>query len=174
MYARGLDFSQPGNKSILATLGSNVGLRTTPGTGTAVLILSALTYVDTNACASVGAVDGYGEPTSACTNYGKWVFTQRVVIGNSAIRASNYGSPLTSGPTGVTVNSTTGKISVSDYVKKAGAVATFTGVNPYAVVGGVTQGLPSGQLLYIVEAGADGFDMVPFVTNATAYSWGMF
>lgn len=174
MYARGVDFSQPGNQTILADLGANLGLSTTSGSGSAVVILSTLTYVDQSACASVGAVDTKGNPTSACTNYQKWVFTQRLVIGNSSVRSGNYGSPLTSGPTGVTVNSTTGKISTSDYVTKSGAVATFTGVNPYSVVNGTGQGLPSGQVLYLAEAAGTGFSMPPFVSNATTYSWGIF
>ncbi len=174
MYARGVDFSQPGNKTILVDLGSNLSLSSTAGQGGAVVILSALTYVDSNACSAVGAVDTHGNPTSACTNYTKWVFTQRLEIGNTSLRTSNFGSPLTSGPTGVTVNSTTGKISQSDYVTKAGAVATFTGVNPYTVVNGTGQGLPSGQLLYVAECGSTGFSLPPFVSNAASYSWGLF
>ena len=174
MYARGVDFSEPGNQTILVNLGSNLGLSSTSGQGTAVVILSALTYVDKNACAAVGAVDGSGNPTSACTNYTKWVFTQRLEIGNTSIRTSNYGSPLTSGPTGVTIDSQTGQITQQQYVKKAGAVATFTGVNPYEVVNGNVEGLPSGQLLYVAEAGSTGFNMPPFVSNAVSYSWGLF
>lgn len=174
MYGRGIDFSQPGNKAILGNIGADLGLSTTSGTGTAVVILSCLTYVDKSACAAVGAVDGSGNPTAACTNFGRWVFQQRIVIGNSAVRASHYGSPLTSGPTGVTVDLVTGKITPADYVKKAGAVATFTGINPYSVVNGNVSGLPSGQVLYLAEAGSTGFNMRPFVSNASAYSYGLF
>jgi hypothetical protein len=173
MYARGMDFSQPGNKTILGNIGSDLGLSTTAGSGSAVVILSALTYVDVNACAAAGAVDGSGNPLG-CTNYQKWVFTQRLVIGKSSVRSSAYGSPLVSGPTGVTVDPTTGKISVQDYVTKAGAVATFSSINPYAVINGNVQGLPSGQVLYVAEAAATGFSMPPFVTNAATYSYGLF
>ena len=173
MYARGLDFSQPGNQTILATVGSNLGLSATAGSGQAVVILSALTYVDKNACAAAGKVDGSGNP-SGCTNYQKWVFTQRLTIGNSNVRTSNFGSPLTSGPSGVTVNSSTGKISLSDYVTKSGAVAQFNSINPYSVVNGQGQGLPSGQTLFVSEAASTGFNMPPFVSNATAYSYGLF
>src|ERR1039458_10471924 len=35
MYARGLDFSQPGNQTILGNLGSTLGLSTTAGSGSA-------------------------------------------------------------------------------------------------------------------------------------------
>ncbi len=96
------------------------------------------------------------------------------MIGNSAIRGSNYGSPITGGPTGVTIDSTTGKISTSDSVKKSGAVARFSGVNPYSVSNGVASGLPSGQSLFLAEASATGFNMKPFVSNAATYSWGWF
>jgi hypothetical protein len=174
MYAKGIDFSQPGNQTILADLGANLGLSTTSGQGSAVVILSSLIYVDKNQCAAVGDVDSSGNPTSACTNYTKWVFTQRLEIGNTGVRNSNYGSPLTSGPTGVTVNPTTGMISQQQYVTQAGAVANFTGVNPYQVVDGNAEGLPSGQLLYVAEAAATGFNMPPFVSNQASYSWGFF
>jgi hypothetical protein len=85
------DFSQPGNQTILANIGSTVGLSTTSGAGSADVILSALTYVDTTACAAAGAVDSSGNP-SGCTNYGSWVFTQRLVIGNSSVRTSKAGN----------------------------------------------------------------------------------
>jgi hypothetical protein len=173
MYASGLDFSQPGNQTILGNLGSTLGLSTTAGSGSAVVILSKLTYVDNAACAAAGAVDSHGNP-SGCTNLGKWVFTQRLEIGNSSVRTSNMGSPLTSGPTGVTVNSTTGNISLSDYVTKAGAVATFSSINPYSVVNGNVSGLPSGQVLYVAETAATAFSMPPFIGPHATYSYGLF
>jgi hypothetical protein len=96
MYARGLDLSQAGNKVILADLGADIGLRT-DGTGSSVLILSTVTYVDKGLCQSAGhSVDASGNPIG-CTNWKEWVFTQRVTIGNSSIRTSNLGSPLLSG-----------------------------------------------------------------------------
>jgi Flp pilus assembly protein TadG len=172
MFARGVDFSQPGNQTILMQIGQSVGLAA-GSSGSAVVTFSALTYVDLAACTSVGAVSN-GKPTSACTNYGDWVFTQFMVIGNASLRRDGIGSPLVSGPTGVTVNATTGLISVTQYVTKAGAVATFGSINPYSVVGGTAQGLPSGQFLYIAEAGVRGFSMTPFVTNGMTYSYGIF
>jgi hypothetical protein len=173
MYARGVDFSQPGNQTILMQIGQSVGL-VAGSAGSAVVTLSSLTYVDTAACASVGDVDANGRPTSACTNFGDWVFTKFMVIGNASLRRDGIGSPLVSGPTGVTVNATTGQISAAQYVTKAGAVATFSSINPYAVVNGTAQGLPSGQFLYIAEAGVLGFSVTPFVTNAMTYSYGIF
>jgi len=172
MYARGVDFSQPGNVTILMGLGQSVGL--TGATGSAEITFSALTYVDKATCAAVGAVGTNGLPNSACTNFGSWVFTQWIVVGNTSLRRNGIGSPLVSGPTAVTVDAHTGQISISDYVTKAGAVATFNSVNPYTVVNGTAQGLPSGQKLYVAESGVRGFTMPPFVTNGMTYAFGLF
>lgn len=174
MYAGGIDFGQPGNKTVLLQVGSGLGLSTNTSTSSSVVTLSALTYVDQSQCAAVGAVDTSGNPTAACTNYKKWVFTQRIQIGNPALQIYGMGSPLTSGPDPVTVNATTGKISQTDYVKHAGAVANFTGVNPYTVVNNVVSGLPSGRMLYIAEAGAQAWKLPPFVGANSTYSFGLF
>lgn len=174
MFARGMSLWQPGNQTTLATIGSPLGLSTTAGSGSALIILSALTYVDKQTCAEGGAVDAQGNP-SGCTNYGQWVFAQRLTIGNSSVRTSNLGSPLAGGPTGVTIDSTTGQIPASDYVTKAGAVAQFNAVNPYANVNGAVSGLPSKQFLYVAEAAATVFSMPPFVSSSSAtYSYGLF
>ena len=174
MYARGADFSQAGNQTILTTIGSGTGLTTSSATSSAVVILSSVTYVDKGMCLSDGLpVDGAGNPIG-CTNLGKWVFTQRLVIGQPTVHPSNFGSPLTSGPTGVTVDSTTGRISLDDQVKKPGAVASFSGINPYSNTAGVITGLPSGQVIYVAEAGTLGFNMAPFMTHALHYSFNMF
>jgi hypothetical protein len=68
----------------------------------------------------------------------------------------------------------TGKILLKDYVLKGGAVAQFTGINPYSVVDGRAQGLPSGQTLFVAEAASQGFSLRPWVSNAVAYSYGLF
>jgi hypothetical protein len=79
-------------------------------------------------------------------------------IGNTSLRTSNFGSPITSGPTGVTLDYQ-GKISIGQYATKAGAVANFSSaadnINPYTAASGGA-GLPSGQKLYLAEAAALG------------------
>ena len=110
MYARGLDFSQPGNQTILANVGSTLGLSTTAGSGSAVVILSKLTYVDNAACAAAGAVDSHGNP-SGCTNLARWVFTQRLDDREFEHPHEQYRQPANQRADGeVTVNSTTGNI----------------------------------------------------------------
>jgi hypothetical protein len=166
MFARGVDFSAVGNQQILANIGSSLSMTATAGSGSAVVILSALTYVDNNACATGGAVDRNGNP-SGCNNLGKWVFTQRLTVGNSGIRSSNMGAPH-----GVTVNSD-GTIDPSAYVTNSGAVAQFNSINPYSNVAGTVSGLPSGQVLYIAEAAAYGYSLPPYGVGST-YAFGLF
>lgn len=173
MYARGTDFAQPGNKTIVATLGSDVGLTTNASTSNGVVILSTLVYIDKAMCAADGKVDVNGNP-SGCTNYTKWVFSRRIAIGKTTMRTSSLGSPLQTGPNPVTVDSTTGKISLHDQVTNSGDVAVFSGINPYAVVNGVVSGLPSGQMLYVAEAAADGIRVPPFVPNSIMYAYSIF
>ena len=175
MYARGVDFTLVGNKLILVALGQTIGMSSTTGanSGKALVILSELKYVDKATCI------GYGLPTDAggnpigCTNLGHWVFAERISLGNTSMRTSNLGSPITSGPNGVTIASD-GTISAADQVLNANDVATFSGINPYSVVSGTVTGLPSGQALYIAEAEAIGFRMNPYATNPMTYSYGIF
>jgi hypothetical protein len=172
MFARGADLSQPGNKTILVKLGDDVGLTNSAATSNAVVILSAVTYIDKPKCAADGRVDAAGEPLG-CTNYAKWAFTRRIVVGDPALRSSNLGSPLQSGPSPVVVDSA-GRISLHDQVTNSGDVAVFTGINPYAVTNGNVSGLPSGQILYIAEAASEGIAVPPFVPKTAMYSFNMF
>jgi len=170
MYARKIDFSLVGNKTVLASLGQDLGLKiTTPASGSAVVILSALTYVDPATCALGGAADASGTPTSACVNLGSWVFTQQLVIGNSTVRDSSFGRP-----TGVTPDPTTGTISAHDYVRIRGAaLPDFTAIKNYNEAAGGS-GLPSGQVVYISEAASLGFNLPGIISNAKAYSYDFF
>lgn len=176
MYARGIDFSQPGNQTILANLGSGVGLSATSGvlgtagTGNAVTVFTTVTYVDDAAC-QLGGYASSGVHTSACKNFGKWVFTQRIVVGNSTMQTTDYGSPITSGTSGVTISSS-GTISQTDQLTNPNDVATFSAINPYNTTTGY--GLPSGQVIYISEVAAKGFVMPPFQKNAVQYAYNMF
>jgi Flp pilus assembly protein TadG len=172
MFARGADFSQPGNQTILADLGADIGLTTNAATSNAVVVLSTVIYIDKAMCAADGKVDASGNPLG-CTNYTKWAFRKRLTIGNTSMRTSNFGSPLQSGPNPVVVDST-GSISVHDQVTNAGDVATFTVINPYSVVNGAVSGLPSGQVIYIAEAAANGIRLPPFAPNSVMYSYNMF
>ena len=186
MYSRGVDFSKPGYQRILVGIGSAVGMSTVTGanSGDAVVILSKLTYMDNAQCIAYGppvTVDGGGNAVG-CTNLAKWVFAEWMQIGNTSMRTSNLGGPLTgTGPghvifvdsAGAPTGSTTGgKISRTDQVMNASDRAVFAGINPYT--NAVGTGLPSGQFLYIAEAAAKGFIMPPYMSNPQSYSFGVF
>lgn len=173
MFANSVDFSQPGNQTILVNVSENLGLSSTAGSGNAVVVLSQVMYVDKGVCAGYGLVDTNGNPLG-CTNYQKWVFAQRLTIGNSSIHTSNLGSPVTTGGSPVTLDSTTGKVvPAKQEATNAGDVAVFNGLNPF-VVGGNLDELPSGQVLYVSEAAAKGFTMPPFAPGGLMYSYTMF
>jgi Flp pilus assembly protein TadG len=171
MYARGTNFAQPGNQTILMTLGSDVGL-TSSSTSKALVVLSTVTYVDQATCAAAGKVDSKGNPLG-CTNYTKWVFTNRISVGNANLRKSNFGSPVTTGPNPVTIDAS-GNISLSDQTTNPGDVATFSGINPYANINGTVSGLPSRQVIYIAEAATTGMKMMPYSPSPIMYSYNMF
>jgi len=173
MFAKGVDFSQPGNTSLLASLGSGLGLSATAGSGNAVVVLSALKYVDTGVCAGFGLVDSKGKPLN-CTNYQSWVFTQRLIIGNQNLYASSLGAPVTTGKTPVSLDPVTGMVSPeSQEATNPGDVAVFTGLNPFVKAGNLDQ-LPSGQIIYMGEAAAKGFSMPPYTKGGVMYSYTMF
>jgi hypothetical protein len=72
------------------------------------------------------------------------------------------------------VDPSTGKISLHDQVTNSGDVAIFNGINPYSNVNGNVIGLPSGQVLYVAEAAAEGIRVPPFVPNNVMYAYSIF
>lgn len=107
MYALGADFSLPGAKNIAAALSRDFRLTTT---GNAVLILSRIVKVYQTDCQA--------NNLSNCPNQNLTVFTQRLVIGNSSLRSSNFGTPP---PNYVDVY---GNIKPADYLKLSALTAS--------------------------------------------------
>lgn len=188
MYARGVDFSQPGNQQILIRIGASVGMSTVTGAGSgnAVVILSKLTYIDNAACIAYGppvTVNGGGQAVG-CTNLNQWVFAEWMQVGNTTMRASNLDSPLTgTGPGHVTFvdsngtptgSTTGGRISRSDQVMNTEDQATFSASGFLNMISGGVSGLPTGQFLYVSEAAAQGFTLPPYMSNPQSYSYGIF
>lgn len=80
MFSRGVDFSQPENINLIGYLANNTPGVPLPADGNKVVILSSIMYLDTaNTC--------------NCNNRGHAIFTSRVVLGNSSLQASRFGSP---------------------------------------------------------------------------------
>ncbi len=85
MFARGVDFSTVQNQDLLVRLAQGTGMARTGGTG--VIILSRVQKVYQSDC-DAGSLDA-GE----CSNLGEYVVTQRIVVGNPAVRVSSFGTP---------------------------------------------------------------------------------
>jgi hypothetical protein len=83
MFARGVDFSGSTNglvdRAIIFQMAPS--LRITSSSGTAVLILSSVEYLNSATTCP-----------SPCNNLGHVVFTQQITLGNSSLRASSFGT----------------------------------------------------------------------------------
>jgi hypothetical protein len=141
MYAQGVDFSQSVNQNIAVTLVQGLGGMTVNG-GNGVIILSQIIQIYPADCSASGYT------TAQCSNLGHTVYLNRIVIGNSALRPSNYGTPnaayITAG----------GNLGSPNYLTKADAQASnFTNVlSPNLTpIGGATPYLADGQVAYVVE-----------------------
>lgn len=134
MYAKGVDFSQTGNQNILVSLASGTGFAASGGNGT--MLFSQVIQVYTADCTAAGLSSGQ------CTNNGKLVFTQRIVVGASSLRSSNYGTPAA----GIVTSS--GNIAPSDYLTNTTAVVTGT-LSTELTNAGLT--LNDGDVAYMTE-----------------------
>jgi hypothetical protein len=96
MYIKGADFSTYNMQLLARRLAGGLGLQIGSFTGNkaqnggnagnGVVILTQITYIGTPTCATL--------PTgTACTNQNKYVFTQRIVFGNSSQKGSSLGNP---------------------------------------------------------------------------------
>ena len=93
LAVRGVDLSQTDNQALVVKTAAGLGLNTagtnTPNpSGLGVLILSTVYRVSDNDCVALGQ-----PASSTCTNWHYYVFTRRIVIGNSAKLTSALGSP---------------------------------------------------------------------------------
>jgi hypothetical protein len=129
MYARGVDFSLPGNQDIIVRLAAGLNLTRTGGSG--VVILSRVMKIGPAEC-----TDG-GVPLSQCVNLNQPVITQRIVIGNKSLRPSRIGTPPD------TMLLPDGSIAPADYLKQSSArAAGFDAI----------LNLNDGELAYVSEA----------------------
>lgn len=174
MFARGMNFSLPGNKKILQRVGQSVGLDAyNTSSSQAVVYLSALTWVDRWTCKAGGKADTSNPPNPVgCTNHRKWVFTRpQLNFGNVAVKASTYGTP-----TGM-VAQTDGTYRASDYVTQAGAVVApaFSRLNLDPPPETDSAAVPTGEMVFLSEAAVRGFG-VPGVgyTGPPLVAYGVF
>ncbi len=146
MYARNVDFSDPNNKNIIVRLAQ--GLNMTVTGGNAVVILSKVTYIAKSDC------DAASLTSSQCVNMNQYVFTHRIVVGNSSVRASAFGTP-----NAALIDS---KGNVSNYLKDQSARANGFGS---------VLTLQSGQEAYVSEAYVQSSDYgLPGYTSTGVYA----
>ena len=132
MYARGIDFSQTSNQDILVQLASATGMTATGGN--AVVILSQVMKVYQADCDNASI--------SPCTNVNQYVFVNRLVVGNSGLRVSNYGTPPSS------YVDSSGNISDTNYMKQSADVVTGSFSTDLSNAG---LSLSDGELTYVAE-----------------------
>ena len=172
MFCRGVDFSTgtgTDSDNILDKVTQDIG--TLSGTGNGVMIFSTITYVGNNVCTAAGAAYHNSatppQHTAACTNYGKFVFTQRYTVGHDGLRSSNFGSP-TLADRDATKQYT---IPISKYVTNINDVATFNLLPVPAE--NATDGYQSGQPIYVVEAYFSGPGQAGY-TQGGSYAFAIF
>ena len=106
MYALGADFSLPGTQAVATSLSRDFNLT---GTGRAVLLFSRVFKVQQTDCTAAGLQN--------CPNLNLAVFTQRIAIGNPALRTSAFGTP----PAGYLGSG--GNIAPADYCQQTSLLA---------------------------------------------------
>lgn len=130
MYSYGMDFSQTAYQNLLVSLAPGLNMTTTGGNG--VVILSTVTYIAASDCTA----GGYQATQSSCANLNQTVFTRRIVVGNSALHASAFGTPSSSDM------DSSGNISSAGYLNNSNDRAVgFSNLIP----------LQSGQFSYMSE-----------------------
>lgn len=142
MYSNGIDFTQSANQTLLAGLAQGLNLNTGGG-GNAVVIFSTLTYVD---------------PNCNCTNKGQIVFVKRVVVGNSSIYTSSFGTPQSLDSEG----------NVTDYLTNSSEVA-----NGFSTLLNLNQ---AGQYAFMAEmyVRSPGYDFWSYLGVPAAYARSIF
>ncbi len=83
MFVRSVDFTQDGNQNLLVRLGQGLGMEKT--SGRVRVTLTRILHIGDNECLSGG------REIHECPNHGQSVITQQIVIGNPALRQSNFG-----------------------------------------------------------------------------------
>ena len=131
--------SQAGNKAIIVNIAAPMGM-TSATAGSGVVILSKIQQISDTDCS------GAGLGGSSCSNDGKDVITNRIVIGNSAY-TSHYGTPNSSLMDSQGTLSS-GSSSSQGYLNNSTAVATGFGSEVSAA--GISP--PQGYSFYLSEA----------------------
>jgi hypothetical protein len=143
MYSDGVDFTQTTPQNIVVQqLAAGTGMTTTGGDG--VVIFSQVQTVYASDCTAGGV--------SPCTNQGLPVFTQRIVVGNSSLKNSVFGTPSAA------ILDANGNIAPSVYlsnsdssVRTSGFESALDAASISAGGSGTPPAQPAGNTAYVVE-----------------------
>jgi len=143
MYSYGIDFSQSSYQNLLAQMASGLNLNisgdsgpygNTTNLGSAVIVLSTISYVDATACQA----GGYQANTTSCPNLGSTIFRRQIVIGSANLHASAFGTPKSADM------DSTGTVSTAGFLTDTADQATNFSPNVLSVTS-------STQFIYVAE-----------------------
>jgi hypothetical protein len=146
MFASGTDFTQASYQNLAVNLAPGLGMTTSTATSHGVLIFSEIAYID-GTCG--GTYSGSNPP---CSNYGYYVVVRRIVVGNTGMQASTFGTPSSS-----LINASTGGVTQAGYLNDATTRASAAGVSFAPPIA-----LPTTQDAYVAEL---------YVTSPTTTNW---
>ena len=177
MYARKVDFTTDAGKDMLDRIGNGLNLKTSdPANSQATIVMSALTFMDASAC------DTAIKNGCSCGNAGQWVFAQYLMLPSPAATSSPASQSVYGNPASVTgladskgvillCNSANHALSYSSngaaLASGAGGFAA-RGITSWDNTGGAGYGLPTGQLVYLVEVTAYGYSVPGLIDPAPA------
>ncbi len=136
MYVEGVDFTQSANQNIAFQLASGTGMTASSGKG--VVIFSRVMTVYQGDCDAAG----YG---GNCANLGQCVFAQRIVLGNSSLRSSAFGTPAAD------LLDAQGNINPGVYLRNSNPSVVTSGLSPLLTSAGFTNLIPQGESVWITE-----------------------
>jgi hypothetical protein len=154
MYSEGIDFSQTTNQEMLLPLSAGLDFSISGG-GTGVLVFSTLLMVGASDCQAGGLQPN----TASCPNLGSVVVTRRIVVGNSSVFTTSFGSPSST--------DSEGNVSANVYLTSTADQANaFNNVLPLA----------TSQIAYLTECyfNSPDYDLTGFLPNVGNYAMGVF
>ena len=152
MYVDGIDFTRPQSQAIAVQLGQGTGMTANGGNG--VVIFSRVMTVYQADCDAAGF-------SGTCGNLGQCVFTQRVVVGNSTLRTSNFGTPSAA------LMNAAGNISNTVYLQNTDSSTRTTGLDTLLIAAGQPTLIPQGSSVWVTEVFYQAPDL-SFLGNSTA------
>lgn len=153
MFMRYVDFSTSSNKGLIVRVARGLGMTESGGNGT--VILTQIMKAGTTQC-----IPAYPN-TASCPNFNRHVIIKRIVIGNSSLTQSSFGTPAPS------IITSDGGITAANYLANTTARAdAFDAV----------MNLGDGELAFVAEAyfRTPELDMPGYRTNTFVYQRSIF